>query len=342
MLANSLLRPLINLVLRSAAYLMALTSSPVFAVQSALTPASPHAEDIATLWWVMLGGAVVIFVAVMLTLGLGQWRARRSHTGSLSAKASRNLVVVAGIVIPLITVIALVGGSLALGNSITSAPPEDAIQIRVTGWMWWWEVEYLDSDGRVVAVTANEIHIPVGQPVHIQLESADVIHSFWVPELQGKTDMVPGVVNNSWFTATEAGVFRGQCAEFCGQQHALMAFLVIAEPPGEYAQWLAHQKASAAVPETPQQRLGQKVFMDAGCQFCHRIRGTAADGDSAPDLTHLATRRTLAAVTAPNNRGHLTGWVADPEGIKPGVFMPAFELPSEDFVNLIAYLESLR
>lgn len=342
MLASRLAWPLINRALSAAICLLAFSSARALAAQSALRPASAHAEGIAILWWVMLVGAVIIFAAVMLILALGQWRARRGRAGSLGASASRNLVVIAGVIIPLITIIALVGGSLALGNSITSTPPENAIRIRVTGWMWWWEIEYLDDEGNVVAATANEIHVPVGQPVHIQLEAADVIHSFWVPELQGKTDMVPGIVNDSWFTATKAGVFRGQCAEFCGRQHALMAFLVIAEPPEDYAQWLAHQKVSAAVPETPQQRLGQKVFMEAGCQHCHRIRGTAADGDSAPDLTHFATRRTLAAVTIPNNRGHLTGWIADPQSIKPGVFMPGFSLPSDDFINLTAYLESLR
>lgn len=310
--------------------------------QSALDPASSHAEGIAILWWYMLYGAVAIFVGVMAILAIGLWRARSGKAKPLSATASRNLVLVAGVAIPLATVIALVGGSLALGNDIDSKPPEDALTIRITGWMWWWQVEYLDEGGHTTATTANEIHIPVGRPVHFELRSADVIHSFWVPQLQGKTDMVPGITNHSWFTANRAGTFRGQCAEFCGKQHALMAFVVIAQPEDQFAQWLSHQSRSASPPQTAEQRRGQEVFMAAGCSACHRIRGTAADGSTAPDLTHIASRETLAAVTVANDRGHLTGWVGDPQSIKPGAFMPAFGLPSEDFNSLIAYLESLH
>lgn len=308
--------------------------------QSTLTPVSAQAEGIATLWWWMLYGACAIFVAVMAILALGLWR---SHTGRpLSANASRNLVLVAGVIIPVVVIITLVGGSLMLGNAISSTPPADALKIRVTGWMWWWEIEYLDENHKVIATTANELHIPVGRPVHILLESADVIHSFWVPQLQGKTDAVPGMVNHSWFTADRPGVFRGQCAEFCGAQHALMAFLVVAQTPAAFEQWLAHQQSDAVKPESPLQRRGLQVFTAAGCQHCHSIRGTKATGDTAPDLTHLASRSTLAAVTLDNNRGHLSGWVADPQSIKPGAFMPALDLDATDFNRLVAYLESLR
>lgn len=310
--------------------------------QSALAPASAQAEGIATLWWIMLYGACAIFIAVMAILAFGLWRAHTGRSHSLSAAASRNLVIVAGVIIPLITVIALVGGSLTLGNAISSTPPEDALKIRVTGWMWWWQIEYLDADNNPIATTANELHIPVGRPVHVLLESADVIHSFWVPQLQGKTDMIPGIVNHSWFTADRPGIFRGQCAEFCGAQHAFMAFLVIAQTPEEFEDWLEHQQAGAAVPINDQQRRGQQVFTEAGCHFCHSVRGTPADGKNAPDLTHIASRQTLAAVTLTNNRGHLTGWVADPQGIKPGSFMPGFSLDASDFNDLIAYLESLQ
>lgn len=286
----------------------------------------------------MLIGAIVIFFAVMIILALGL---RRSST-PFSEKASRYLVIVAGVAIPLITIIALVGGSLMSGNNIAATPPDNALKIRVTGWMWWWQIDYLNEDHEVVATTANELHIPVGQPVHILLESADVIHSFWVPQLQGKTDMVPGIVNHSWFTADREGVFRGQCAEFCGQQHSLMAFLVVAQPQEQFDSWLKLQQSSAAPPNTETLRRGQAVFMASGCQNCHRIRGTAANGSNAPDLTHVASRRTLAALTRDNNRGHLSGWVADPQSIKPGSFMPGIDLPAQEFNDLIAYLESLH
>lgn len=310
--------------------------------QSTLLPASRQAGDIASLWWVMFYGACAIFIAVMVVLALSLWRSRSGRQGSLTSRASRNLVLVAGVLIPTAVIIALVGGSLMLGNAISATPPDEALKIRVTGWMWWWEVEYLDQNDQVIATTANEMHIPVGRPVHLLLESADVIHSFWVPQLQGKTDTVPGRVNHSWFTADRPGVFRGQCAEFCGTQHSLMAFMVVAQPRAEFEQWLRHQQRAAVKPKNAQQRRGQAVFMGAGCEQCHRIRGTAAQGDVAPDLTHLASRLTLAAATLDNNRGHLAGWVADPQSIKPGALMPALEVDSADFNSLLAYLESLE
>lgn len=313
-----------------------------YANQSALKPASTQAEGIATLWWIMFYGACAIFIAVMAVLVLGLWRSHTGHNQPLSHYASRNLVLVAGVIIPVITVIVLVGGSLMLGNAISSTPPADALKIRVTGRMWWWKIEYLDEENNAIATTANEIHIPTGRPVHFLLESEDVIHSFWVPQLQGKTDMVPGMTNHSWFTADTPGVYRGQCAEFCGEQHALMAFLIIAQAPEEFEQWLAVQQSDAAEPENELQRRGQLVFMAAGCQICHSIRGTSATGDVAPDLTHIASRRTLAAVTLENDRGHLSGWVADPQSIKPGSFMPAANLSARNFNSLIAYLEHLR
>lgn len=318
------------------------TVGSTYAQQSALDPASSQAENIAVLWWIMFYSSVVIFIAVMALLIAGLWRSRKSNGRGLSATASRNLVVAAGVVVPLAVLIAFVGGSLMLGRSVAAPPPENSLTVAVTGYMWWWEIEYFDEQGRTIAVTANELHVPVSRPVSFQLKSADVIHSFWVPQLHGKTDMVPGVVNTSWFAADKPGVYRGQCAEFCGAQHAHMAFIVVAQPEQEFQQWLEIQAQPAMAPDSPQAERGQSVFMSAGCADCHTIRGTVAEGQLGPDLTHFGSRRTLAAATRPNTRGHLGGWISDPQSLKPGSFMPRTLLGSEELTALITYLESLQ
>lgn len=289
----------------------------------------------------MFYGAAAIFLAVMALLFIGLWRAYNSDGKSLSHLASRNLVIAAGVAIPMVILLVLVGGSLMLGRSIAAEPPENAVQIRVTGKMWWWAIEYLDERGEILFTTANELHVPVGRPVILYLTSADVIHSFWVPELHGKTDLIPGVVNTSWFTVDNEGVFRGQCAEFCGVQHALMAFLVIAQPEHEFQQWLNNQHQPATTPIERQARLGQEAFLSAGCAACHTVRGTPAEGLLGPDLTHVGSRRSLAAATRPNTPGHLAGWISDPQSIKPGNFMPPTLLSPEEHLAVLAYLESL-
>lgn len=316
-----------------------------FSQQSVLEPASSHASNIEILWWTMFYAATVIFLAVMVLLFAGLWRAYGTDynpdSKTLSELASRNLVIVAGVAIPLLILLVLVGGSLMLGRSFAAEPPENALHIRVTGKMWWWSIEYLDERGETAFTTANELHVPVGRPVTLHLTSADVIHSFWVPELHGKTDLVPGVVNTSWFVVDKAGIFRGQCAEFCGVQHALMAFLVIAQPEHEFQQWLDNQHQPAAKPVDQQTRFGQEVFFFAGCATCHTVRGTTARGNQGPDLTHIDSRRSLAAATRPNTHGHLAGWISDPQGIKPGNFMPSTLLTPNEHMALLAYLESL-
>lgn len=314
--------------------------------QSALNPASPQAFSIDVLWWLMFWVSLVALVGTLAVLAIGLWRARRAGNQQLSAVGSRNLVLVAGLAIPLVVLVSLVGGSLILGKELSAEPPANALTIEVTGWRWWWQVRYLDSGGEPMFTTANELHIPVGRPVKVSLRAADVIHSFWVPNLHGKTDLVPGHVNNSWFQASQAGVFRGQCAEYCGTQHALMAFLVIAEPEAEFERWLENQKRPAPAPQTAAARLGQQVFMDK-CSHCHNIRGTQAEGQGtdgivAPDLTHFGSRRTLAAATKPSSRGHIAGWVSDSQSIKPGNFMPPIPLTPEHLTAVTTYLESLK
>jgi cytochrome c oxidase subunit 2 len=230
----------------------------------------------------------------------------------------------------------------SVGRAVTATPGHGAIQIRVTGHQWWWEVQYRDSLAQHWVTTANEIHVPVGKPVVVELRSTDVIHSFWPPNLSAKRDLIPGKENSLWLQADSAGEFRGQCAEFCGHQHAKMAFLVIAEPPDRFVQWLTTQRDTAATPADSLTRRGQEVFLGSSCPMCHAIAGTPAGSRVGPDLTHLASRRTLAAGTLPNTRGNLGGWILNPQAIKPGVKMPANALSPDDLQALLAYLETLR
>jgi cytochrome c oxidase subunit 2 len=241
-----------------------------------------------------------------------------------------------------VALIALLFASVVTGRAIGSLRSPDALAIQITGYQWWWSVEYLNDDPSLRVTSANELHLPVGRPIAITLKSSDVIHSFWVPTLHGKTDLVPGRDNTTWLRVDRPGIFRGQCAEFCGVQHAHMALTVIAEPSGDFEEWLAAQRRPAAPPSTPEQSRGLEVVERGPCALCHTIQGTSAGARTAPDLTHFATRSTIAAGTAPNTRGYLGGWIADPQHLKPGNRMPATALSSADLQAVIAYLETLR
>jgi cytochrome c oxidase subunit 2 len=232
--------------------------------------------------------------------------------------------------------------SFGTGRRLAATPPAEALQLRVTGHQWWWEVEYRDSVPNNWATTANEIHVPVGRPVVIELRSTDVIHSFWVPNLGVKRDMIPGDETSIWFQADSAGVYRGLCAEFCGYQHAKMAFEVVAEPPERFAAWLARQRDTASTPTDSIAARGQEVFLASTCVMCHAIGGTPAGSRVGPNLTHLASRRTIGAGSLPNTRGNLAGWIVDPQGIKPGARMPPNAIEPDDLQALLVYLERLQ
>ena len=204
--------------------------------------------------------------------------------------------------------------------------------------MWWWEVRYPQQQ----ITTANELHIPVGRPVRLELTSADVIHSFWVPRLNGKRDMIPGLKTIFWIQADEPGVYRGQCGEYCGTQHANMAFEVIALESAEFDEWLAQQTSAKSPPRSEAAERGGEVFQSAGCAQCHAIQGTDATGTAGPDLTHVGGRRMIGAALLPNTRGNLSGWIADPQGIKPGVKMPRTYLAADELQDLVTYLEGLK
>jgi cytochrome c oxidase subunit 2 len=316
--------------------------------QSALTPAGPQAAHIGTLWNVMLGLCALVWVLVVGSAWLAVLRQRRRNLDAPelaeSPERSRHYARAVGVATGLSAVglIALVVTSVTTDRALANLPHQDALHIELTAHQWWWEARYDYPDPGQIFSTANELHIPVGRPVLVTLRASDVIHSFWVPNLHGKTDLIPGRINTTLFRADQPGIYRGQCAEFCGYQHARMSMLVVADPPAEYARWETAQRAAAAAPTTAELAEGQRVFETGTCAMCHAVQGTTAQGRHAPDHTHLASRHTLAAVSLDNTAANRAAWVADPQRFKPGANMPATNLPAEQMGSLLAWLSSLR
>ena len=300
--------------------------------QNTLDPASHPERSISNLFWVMFGVAIVGFGLIVFLLFLGWVRRDQPNLpGGHAERAATGIVLGFGVALPIVLLSALFIWSDFFVMRSTAAPARGstALTIRVVGHRWWWEVRY----GNSTAVTANEIHIPVGTRVGVVLTTADVIHSFWVPELNRKVDMIPGTENRLLLIADHPGIYRGQCAEFCGLQHANMAVEVVAEPKAKFDAWLAHN----AQPATH----GSELFAQ-NCSGCHAVRGTSARADVGPDLTHFASRRTIAAVTLPNTPQNLREWLRDPQHVKPGNLMPNLELNDADWTALQHYVESLR
>jgi cytochrome c oxidase subunit 2 len=312
---------------------------------SMLDPAGPDAARIAGLWWLVLALGTGVYVTVLVLLGLATLRARRAdHSPERlrdeagDRRVGRRFVVLGGIVGPGSVLLVLLLVSSPIGAEVASRPASVGVRVEVTGHRFWWEVAYPDAG----FVTANEIHVPVGEPVEVSLTSTDVIHSFWVPQLHGKVDLTPGHQTSLTFQADQPGTYRGECAEFCGIAHARMHFLVIAEPRDRFDAWLAGQQEPAAPPAGGRAERGEEVFLSSACAACHTVRGTPATGEVGPDLTHLASRRTIAAGTLPNTRGHLGGWILDPQSLKPGHAMPPTNLTGEELQVLLGYLETLE
>ncbi len=310
--------------------------------QDTLDPHSPQSGDIAALWWWMLAVAGAVFLGALAMLGLA-WL-RRSRRGlpffGESERATTGLVVAFGMVIPATVLVALFGVADLYLIKRTSAPAagSSAMTVDVVGHQWFWEVRYPGTR----AVTANEIHIPARTPVRVVATTADVIHSFWVPELNRKVDTIPGQRNSVLLYADEPGTYRGQCAEFCGLQHAHMGLAVVAQPRARFRAWLERQARPVAPPSAARARRGRRVFMANACSDCHTIRGTPAQGKVGPDLTHVAGRSTLAALTIPNAPRELAAWIRDPQAVKPGNRMPGLRLSPRQVGELVAYLEHLR
>ncbi|ACL57322.1 cytochrome c oxidase, subunit II [Methylobacterium nodulans ORS 2060] len=313
--------------------------------QSPLNPVSPQARDLLWLFWIFSGVLAAIWLAVMLAL-LASVPARRAEGADPLAvdprREGRATALVAGLTVATGLVVLVLTGLSYAGQRRLFGEAEPGVTIRILGHQWWWEVSYEDSDPSRSFNTANEIHVPVGVPVFITLESTDVIHSFWVPSLMGKQDLIPGRSNAIRFTAERPGIYRGQCAEFCGMQHAKMGLLVIAEGEADFARWRDGQIAPRPEPASDEARAGEAAFVAAPCSMCHQVRGTSAGGRNGPELTHVGSRRTLAAGTLPMSRGNLAAWIVDPHGIKPGVNMPLVKLDPDQLNSISAYLEGLK
>jgi cytochrome c oxidase subunit 2 len=302
-----------------------------------LDPASEAGRSIANPTWCHFVAGAIVFVGVMVALALAIRSGRAPRAHPIDERRARRLQLVAGGLVPAAIVVVLFVVTVRAIGVYSATPESDATDIEVIGWMWWWEVRY----PRLGIVSANEVHIPVGRPVRLTVRTADVIHSFWVPRLHGKLDLVPGRANTLRLDATEPGVYRGQCAEYCGLQHTRMGITVVAHDADSYATWTANEQAPAATPVDSLAARGAGVF-EVACAACHTVRGTLATGARGPDLTHLASRRAIGAGTLPNTREHLMAWVADAQRVKPGNAMPTMHLRDDDLRAVVAYLETLR
>lgn len=306
--------------------------------QSALDPAGRAAEQIARLFWKMAAGAALVWLAMAALAAYAIRGARTADEGRLA----KLLIIGGGAIVPTAILAALLVYGLAVMPDLLAHAPEGSLKIEVTGEQWWWRVRYRPLDGTEV-VLANEIRLPLGEVVEFHLKSSDVIHSFWIPALGGKMDMIPGRTTRLVLEATRAGVFRGVCAEYCGTAHALMAFSVVVMAKEEFHRWLDAQRLPAAEPAEIVTMQGRDGFLRNGCSACHTVRGTSADGLVGPDLTHVGSRLSIGAGILANDPEAFQRWIHGPDTLKPGVQMPHFGmLPPEDLRAIAAYLESLK
>jgi cytochrome c oxidase subunit 2 len=292
----------------------------------------------------MFAIAAVVYVGVVAFLLLGMFR-RRHHGAETDgtppmpgAFSGTPLIIGGGVILPVVVLVPLFAGIVLTMRSLRDETGPQDLQIQVTGRQWFWDVNYPQFGIR----TANEIHIPAGRRVEVQVTSRDVIHSFWVPELSGKIDVLPDRTNSMWIEADQPGTYRGECAEFCGLQHANMAFVVIAQSQQDFDAWTAQQSQPAPFPADAHLLDGEQVFLGSACVYCHTVRGTNASGEVGPDLTHLASREYLAAGTVQNTKGALAGWILNPQSIKPGNKMPGTALDADELNALLDYLETLK
>jgi cytochrome c oxidase subunit 2 len=296
------------------------------------------------LTWGVIVVSVAVTIAIAMLLAAAIWRrpgmalAERMAVGPAEG-GTRFLWI--GVGVSTAALLATVVWTVEVLAAITRPPTPPGLTIEITARQWWWQVRYLDHDARRIFTTANEIHIPTGAPVLFKLVGGDVIHSFWVPQLGGKTDLIPGQTNEQWLEADTAGAYRGQCTEYCGLEHARMAFVVVAQTPGDFAAWRAHQLAPDTAPDSGLLASGATYFAEK-CGGCHAVRGSEAAGSLGPDLSHFATRQTIGAGLLPNTPQTLAQWIADPQGLKPGNLMQKPELSAAQSAQIAAYLETLK
>jgi|KBSMisStandDraft_5_1062788.scaffolds.fasta_scaffold35702_3 cytochrome c oxidase subunit 2 len=315
----------------------------------ALAATGPQAAHIGALWNLFLALCTAVFAAILIACGWALWRTPRAavdtppdlaHVDRHEPGPYRSVALATGV--SALLLLFLIVASVWTDRALARLPLEQAINLRVTGHQWWWEIRYEGSPESQTFTTANELHVPVGRPVVIQLNSDDVIHSLWVPNLSGKKDLIPGRTATLSFRADRPGIYRGQCAEFCGYQHAFMAFEVIAEAPEHYEAWAEQQRREASEPSDPRGKRGKEVFLGSTCVMCHTIQGTDANAIRGPDLTHVGGRTTLASGTLPNTDEDMKRWIRNPQQLKPGVNMPTSSLAEADLDALVTYLRGLK
>jgi cytochrome c oxidase subunit 2 len=309
-----------------------------------LTSDGPRADPVTGLTWGLIVLSVAVVTIITVAVATGVWvRRDRNKVADLAAvrvlrpPGDGMTWIYVGMPLTVIALAVFLVWTMRVLAAVDAPPRPPRVTLEVTGRQWWWQLRYLDPSGKPLFATANEIHVPVGEPVLIKLLGGDVIHSFWVPALTGKTDTIPGRQNLSWIQANHAGVYRGQCTEYCGLQHAHMAVFVMAEAPAAYAAWRAGQMAPAAASSLP----GEAVFV-AKCGGCHTVVGTRAHGLKGPDLTHLMSRRTIAAGVLENTVDNLSGWISDPQAQKPGTLMKTTYLSGPQLHDVVGYLETLK
>lgn len=307
--------------------------------QSALQPVGVEAEQIASLFWWMLGGGTLVWLVM---IGLAIYSVRTSVEGP-AIRQTRLLIIGGGTVVPTIVLTVLLLYSLPMLPQLLARPPEGSLKVEVHGRMWWWRVRYPGSTKGESVELANEIRLPVGSPVEFRLSSDDVIHAFWIPSLGGKVDMFPGRSTRLTLNPTKTGLYRGACAEYCGSSHALMNFDVIVMERDEFESWLDAQRTAARESDSATAARGQKLFLRSGCHACHTIRGIVEQSSIAPDLTHFGSRHTVGAGILPNRTDQVARWISHADQIKPDVRMPAFRMLPDDDVDAIAtFLKELK
>jgi cytochrome c oxidase subunit II len=318
-------------------------------MQAALDPAGDQAASIGGLWTLMLWICGLMYALVLVFLGHSLWRARYVlapqpliHGGASSAEKPLRIALGGWFALIVVGLITLSLGSFLIDRHLSQVQLDNALKIKVTAAQWWWKIEYDDPTPARRLITANELKLPAGRPALLELHAEDVIHSFWIPNLGGKQDLIPGRVNTLILTPRREGEYRGQCAEFCGLQHAKMGLDATVMSESEFTQWRDQQSAPAPAPQTPEQIRGHELFMSGPCASCHQIIGTPAAGQTGPDLTHVASRRSIAAGARPYSIAALHDWLRDPHSVKPGNHMPQVQLSDTDLNALTAYLDSLK
>jgi cytochrome c oxidase subunit 2 len=321
----------------AVAILVGLVAAGCGGGHSFLDAKASEADRIASVWWLMFGLAITVYVIVAGCILYAATRGRRRSTGASGLRENR-FIWIGGVIVPMV-ILAVIAVVTVDTTGALRNPSPDELHIDVAGKLWWWEVRYPGTG----VVTANEIHVPAGTPVDLHLTSDNVIHSFWVPQLAGKMDTIPGQPNDLVFTPQKVGRYLGRCAEFCGLQHAHMGVEVVVESPADYGRWLARRRRAPLEPASEQAATGELVFQREACAGCHTIRGTGADGTVGPDLTDVGSRARLGADTILNTPGNMRAWIRDAQSFKSGISMPTFHsLSDADVAALAAYLESLK